>query len=291
MTNPSTGGDRSWETFPTSTAPSSTPAPTSSSTPKDTWGLGGYYNQPVFVGATPQTEYHPTDHSGPDPYVVTGYNDKTAKTQDLMDNLAKMWAADPTGYEALQHQLALAGYYGKSGDYTPGAYDAATQAAAKQAIEKYLDASTSAKLPYTFSEFVGINAAAGLKAQQQKAAQKAGGTVTPSVPLTDPSYLQVAAQQAAQSALGRDLNPEQLAQFVDSFHQKQIEAYDAARAGGTTYARPDPSTAALAFVTDHNKGEVATHNAQGYTDAFLNLFLGGASAAPNSPVNPVASGV
>jgi hypothetical protein len=98
---------------------------------------------------------------------------------------------------------------------------------------------------------------------------------------------------AAANSLGRALTKDELTKFIDQFHNEQINSYtQAANHNGLSAQKDNSRAAAIDFVTTNNQPEFQQHQIQGYTDAFLNMFLpsGGPSAAPNVPVDPQAVG-
>jgi hypothetical protein len=93
-------------------------------------------------------------------------------------------------------------------------------------------------------------------------------------------------QKAAQAALGRNLSQPELTQFIDQFHQQQIDSFNQSYSGtGNPVDKSDPRSSASAFVSQDFKPEMQKHQVQGYADAFLNMFLTGPSSAPNVNVD------
>ena len=147
-----------------------------------------------------------------------------------------------------------------------------------------------AGLPLTFEGWLDAATKQQYANQQGGVAGGGSGSGLPSTPaLTDPDTLKLAAQKAAQAALGRNLSAGELSNFVDQFHAEQTSAFQSALKGqGANVDKSDARASAINFVTSSNSQEFGQHQAQGYTDAFLNMFLSGPSAAPDMNVDPSA---
>jgi hypothetical protein len=210
-------------------------------------------------------------------------------------------SADPARRQLwanMQRQLIALGYYGAGasdknvnlGQWT----GQADSSALLKAMIGFQQAAghDGAGLPLSFADWLDANT------RQQYANQQGGvagggsgsGSGLPSTPtLADPDTLKLAAQKAAQAALGRNLSAGELSNFVDQFHAEQTSAYQSALKGqGTNVDKTDPRGSAIRFVASTNSQEFGQHQAEGYTDAFLNMFLSGPSAAPNLNVDPTA---
>jgi hypothetical protein len=109
-----------------------------------------------------------------------------------------------------------------------------------------------------------------------------------SVSLTDPAELKAQAQSAAQASLGHVLTSEQLGQFVDQFHAAQTDAQHKA---GSIYDGMSAGAEANQFAQSSDPQDFANHQAQGYMDTFMNMFLpSGSNRGGVAPVTPVAGG-
>jgi hypothetical protein len=152
----------------------------------------------------------------------------------------------------------------------------------------YLQVSQGAGVAINFQQYLA-NVAAQTAANG--GGTSGGGSSSPL--LTDPDTLTRYAQMAAANSLGRALTKDELTKFIDQFHNEQINSYtQAAGHNGLSAMKDDARSSAIGFVTSNNQPEFQQHQIQGYTDAFLNMFLpsGGPSAAPNVPVDPQAIG-
>jgi hypothetical protein len=208
--------------------------------------------------------------------------DTTMSAEQLMKFFASM---DPGQLQPLQQMLAN-GPWGVSTTYVPsGVFDANTENALAQAVVQYLKVSRGAGRPEPFTTFLQ---SAEANTQQGQAAKAAGSA--PTISLTDPAQIQQAAQSAAVAALGHALNKGQLNQFVSQFQSAQTN-YQQTPSGGTG-TPPDLSAESQAFTQQgDNSQEFSNHQAQGYMDAFMNMFLPAGSQRGNvQPVTPVGAG-
>lgn len=233
---------------------------------------------------------NPGDNVAVDKTPTVGSYDIPASVEDIYKQYAAMSASvspkDQQTYQELQKGLADAGFYG-SATSIQGGWNGQTETALGDALVHYLQVSESTGgVGVSFKEWLAQTA-------QQNAANGnafgAGGTGSSAPVLSDPDTLRRYAQEAAQAALGRNLTPNQLDTFVSQFHNQQIQSYtDAANHNGLSSQKDDPRASAVSFVTGSNQQEFGQHQIQGYTDAFLNMFLPSSSSAPNVPVDPSA---
>lgn len=208
-----------------------------------------------------------------------------ASAEDVMKQFAAMSQTDPTNFAAIQKELSDAGFYGAAASVY-GGWNQQTETAVKDAMLQYIKVSEGAGVPVSFLDFLKNTAAANTGINGNGGT---GGTGSSAPVLSDPDTLRRYAQEAAQAALGRNLTPNQLDTFVSQFHNQQIQSYtDAANHNGLSSQKDDPRASAVSFVTGSNQQEFGQHQIQGYTDAFLNMFLPSGSSAPNVPVDPSA---
>lgn len=217
---------------------------------------------------------------------------------DIMKHYAAMGtSADRSTRQAfanLQYEMLAMGAYGTSGStqlFRPGVWTDLDAQALLKVMRSYqqVAGSDGAGQPISFEEYIN-QAAAQAAANGQASGGGSGSGGLPSTPvLTDPDTLTMYAQRAAQAALGHSLSKDQLSAFINTFHQSQADAYqDAVKGNGPTVDKNDPRASAIAYVANNFQHDYQQHQIQGYTDAFLNMFLGGASAAPNVNVDAQA---
>lgn len=243
----------------------------SSAGPQDIWGLGERAKAPVFLGTVEapfggrrdapailranEVEQPPMPKSG-------AYGPQFTSAVEAMQELPKLYATNRAGYIALQQKLFRAGFYGAA---TPqsigiGAYNAQTVNAYRSAV---LAASqlADAKTPVTFDE---------LLAQRNPAA---GGdtAIQPGfiAQYSDPQTVAAIAQQAAQTALGRNLSTAEVKAYVAEFRSAEQRwnadrkaAEGTSRAGKDTQVTSAPSAQAAAdsYVQRGARGTEATGN-------------------------------
>lgn len=222
---------------------------------------------------------------------------KQMSASEVMDHFQKLAYQHPDQFMVVVKLLADGAFYGSDTstgappkDYT--SFGSSTQQALANAMVQYLQATEGGAFHQSFLDFVAMRAAQVTQANGGSLGNT-GGSGSGSggggvIPLADPDTLKMYAQKAAQAALGRNLTSAQLDSFVSQFHSQQVA--DATAAKGTFVDKNDPRASAIQFVTQSNQGEFQQHQIQGYTDAFLNMFLSGQSAAPNVNVDPASVG-
>lgn len=210
--------------------------------------------------------------------------------------------SDRQTWANVQRQLLTIGAYGNSGNanlYRPGVWTSNDAQALITAMRSYQQVSGvgSAGTPLTFSEW--LDQASGMSAANGYDHPGGPGSSTPAptpIALTNPDYLTRYAQMAAQNALGRMLKPDELNAFIDQFHQQELDAgtgKNAVKRTDGSYSQIGPSdarSAAVNYVLQNDQQEFGQHEIQGYTNAFLNMFLPNAAARPNTPVDPYSIG-
>jgi hypothetical protein len=209
---------------------------------------------------------------------------------DLMKEFAAMSQTDPVKFAGIQKALADGNFYGSASSIF-GGWNIQTEKAIASAMEQYLKVSRGAGTPVSFMQFLANTAVSnqqlnGNAGNGQKSGSSSSASRGPS--LTDPSALRLQVQQAAQSALGRNLSESEVNRFVDEFHNLETQQFDTAIAGNKAYTNPNPSTAAESFVGSNNTQEAQQHNATGYMDALMNMFLPSSSAPPNPGIDTQA---
>lgn len=219
--------------------------------------------------------------------------DVNMSAEQLMKQLSAMSQNDPMGFASVQRLLQAGNWYG-SDKTIYGGWNKQTEDAFANAMVQYLKVARGAGVPITFRQFL-INTAnvnENLNGNTPGSGSGGAGGNLPSRPtLTDPDTLKMYAQKAAQAALGRDLNGDELDKFINEFHNQQTAAYENALHGnGDVVDKNDPRASAIQFVTQGHQQEFDQHQVQGYADAFLNMFLPNSSAAPNVNVDPSAVG-
>jgi len=258
-------------------------------------------------GAAPGLDYYGHKNPGSPGITspVTTTTQQYSSAEDIMKQFSAMSYNDPSAFLSLQAMLHQAGYL--PGNPQAG-FTAETQKAIAAAMVEYIQLSHGAGVPVPFFTgdphnpgFLERKAATNLQQNPPKPGAGVAPPIKPVIQETDPQTLALYAQKAAQAALGRDLSKEDLQKFIDSYHQEeataQQSAYSATQAaqhGGNPAAvidKNDPRASAISYATAGHEQEFGQHQITGYTDAFLNMFLSGASAAPNMNVDPTAVGI
>lgn len=278
-------------------APAATATTTSTKNPSDFWNLNNVYGEPVVWGYQ-DSVVAPVSPNGQD--LVPGKTniEKSPQlivkhTQDVMKWAADLWkqqgkdrehnGGTSSEFELLQQSLADGNFYGKS-DYAKGRWDSQTQAALKKALSEYESYLHSTHDPMKFLDYIKQNTNAN-PTGSNAITSSSSGPVGPS--LTDPASLMNYANTAAQRALGHNLSQDQLNAFVAEFHNQEA-SQSLNQQTGQAYTNLDPSTQAINFAAAQNPDEYKRHEAQGYTNAFLNLFLPTEDSAPNTEIAPEA---
>lgn len=236
--------------------------------PEDIWGLGKNANGQVFLGTItpppmPQPggvavgPYAPGRGPRPDggipavgagPYSGSGGpgalpsglavalgqagyggepQPKFITAEEAMQQLPRLWAADKAGYTALQQKLYRAGFYGPNPPATWGALDQDTVNAYRTAVLRAVQLA-EAKTPVTFEELLAQD---GLGPGQAK--KPTPGFIAQ---YSDPQTVAGIAQRAAQTALGRNLDPAQVKAFVAEFHAAEQRWNASSKAAAQTSA-------------------------------------------------------
>lgn len=306
--------------------PTAAPSSSSGSNPNDIWGLGKWYGKPVVptYTSTPGVEVDPTTGRPLHTNLPTPDPSSPQTTQGLMSEVADLWTNNPQAFEQIQQLLWQAGAYGQTPlkDIHLGQWTKQTQEALKGALENYsqivqqqaqslgTDAYgnptpitgqqlSSGAIP-TFFQFLAQNAQQASKTGGYYG-QGSGATSSSAKPLqlANTSDLIASVQKAAESALGHTLTAAQAEKFAVQIHteqqrqyQQSLSAAQAAQSGATNITSeqlPSVDTQAMQFAIGSDPQGFQQSQIQGYTNAFLNLFLPGGSGRPNSGVDPVAA--
>jgi hypothetical protein len=247
------------------------------------WYDTGHHAEKVHVPG-------PGEHSGPGSDITQVHSfDINSTPEQVMKEFVTKSQTNPDEFRALQHLLADAGFFGVD-SHIYGGWNTQTEHALASAMEKYLQVSEGAGVPVSFMQYLQNTADANTANGNAGIAGGggSGGSIAkvPHPTLTDPDQLTFYAQKAAQAALGRNLSQPELTQFIDQFHQQQIDSFNQSYSGtGNPIDKTDARSSASAFVSQDFKPEMQKHQATGYADAFLNMFLSGPSAAPNVNVD------
>lgn len=193
----------------------------------------------------------------------------------------------------VQTQLQAMNAYGTSTRINYGGWGTEDVTALDNALKGYLGGSDTNM--ETFEEYMKAQAAQGaangLDLNQPGGPGSSANQRAP-LSLTNSADLNATGDNVSQQYLGHSLDSGQQGQFVDSFHSQEQSAYDAGGvANGAAYEQPATAAdAARQFVVDHNLPEYASHQAEGYMNAFANMFLSGNSSRANTTVGDVAVG-
>lgn len=238
--------------------------------------------------STPQHDY-PFD-----PEEVTGTKTASqsyqipATASAIMQQYAALSFNDPKAFQALQYQLAQAGFMGDatSPSQIKGGFSVQTEQALSSAMLQYLKVSQGSGVAINFKDYLAQTATANEANGNPALSGSSSSGGTPPT-LADPETLALYAQKAAQAALGHNLTTAQVNSFVSSFHEQQtLEA--AGKTNGDTVNAADPRAEAINFVTQSDPQGFQQQQVKGYTDAFLDMFTSGQSQAPNINVDPTA---
>lgn len=199
----------------------------------------------------------------------------TGKPEDLLTRPANWFAKDKKAFLELQQRLYIAGYYGAaSKDSIPwGSFTAATQEAWLHLIEATQMAQKAGQ-KLTPDDVLDQ----GVEGRQANAAK------APDSPLLiqhqDPKAIGAALQQAAQSALGRDLSPQEVEHFISEYklaedaYGRQRKTANDAITGRVDVTAPDLTGEAQSFVREQHGAEAGAQNAGDYVGA-LEQMIGG----------------
>lgn len=226
--------------------------------------------------------YGPGDHSYSANVVSQGTTQMTiAQGVQWLVSLANQ---SPDAYNKLVTELKHAGYTGAQGEpLTGGAYSETVGVAFAKAAK---DLSVQQQ---TTGSTMGLD---DFLSRRTDAVRQAAEQATPKVQraYADPASLMTTARTAAESALGRTLNADELARFQQSFHGKedtyynQVDAYNQAKAGagaigdnagtaGFSATQPDASGQAASLVQSPEYGqERANYSAGNYYQAIAQMF-------------------
>lgn len=261
---------------------------------KDIWNLGDLYGREVYLGDSPPVsgvQSPGTGTAGAELGMGESSPEQPAfgQTQQFMQQVSQLWTVNPAGYQALQAELAQAGYYGSTGKYVPGRFDSATQSALKGMLQDYETGVISAKIPMTVDEFLSQNATATVAAQQSAAS----APVATHVSLTDPDTIRQSAIAAFEQAVGKRPTDKQLDAFVEKFQAQQAGAQtteEKARAAGQSSAMttPDLSTQATAYAQSADPQAYQNYKASAYENALVNMFVPSESQRANITPTPAA---
>lgn len=224
----------------------------------------GKLNNPAFRRANDLPESN-------EPSIEKNVN---VSAEQLMKQFAAMAYNDPGSFA--QFQQALADGPWASDLKVTGVFDQNTEQALAGAMVQYLKTSRSAGVPVSFKDYL-LQSAASNKANNPTQAK-------PGPVLTDPASLKMAAQQAAEAALGHTLSEAQLNAFVDKFHTGEMSAYtsSAESNGQPTVGQTDPQTAAIQYVQQADPSGFDQHKVTGFANALLNSLMSGSQ--PSLPV-------
>jgi hypothetical protein len=189
-----------------------------------------------------------------------------------MQYLISLQQTDPSQYRAIQEQLYQSGAYGRTKPVL-GSYSTTDGAVIQKALGEYTTWLSSVTQfggkPETFQWFLKNQKSLGLGPNSGGGGGKAPLTIS----YTDPAELHAALQNAAQSALGRNLNSEELAKFVAVFHRKEASAQETAYHNGRSTTNPEVTGESYDFVQGNNTKEANQRHEATLLDA-LNSLVG-----------------
>lgn len=222
-------------------------------------------------------------------------NVDTVSTDDYLKMLARLSQTNPSQYMQIQQGLYNSGFYGNvsPAEVGFGRWNSKTKDAligSGGALSNFIELYKSGATQMTFSEWLGQQAK--LAAQDPNSPGNGGAQAsTPPLQLTDPNYIAEQGNQVADQFLGHAMPAGQQAGLVSDIHGNEQSLYNAQQAAnGGTVINKDPAAEARAFVVQNNLPEYAAHQAEGYLNAFANMFLGGTSARANTTLGDIAIG-
>lgn len=262
-------------TYKPQTAASITTSSALPSGSNDVYGFGSDLgNSNVFLGT--QTSY---GKDGPDAIKQGGNNKPVTSSAPVVrsaNSFMQTWAnssvSNPQFFAQYQEQLYASGFYGSSKPRW-GVYTTSDAAAMKKALQSYAGiVNPNDPNPVTFADYldhamsqVGANGGFG---------GGGGSTRAPlTISYTDPAELHETLQSAAQSALGRNLNSDELNKFVSAFHGKEAKAQRAAYNGASSATNPEATGESQDFVSTNNTKEAGERSTATYLDS-INQLLG-----------------
>lgn len=198
------------------------------------------------------------------------------------------------GYASLQSELDQAGFYTQSNGPMLGGGRATDFQALTSALEQYFreqGTDPNNPNPTSFFEFLQNHKVVGNQNGFPGANSPGGGSGSSATPKTfNPSSPDVISQQGdamAQQELGHSLNQTQTNQLIGQVQGQEANAYNQ----GDFYLRGvTPASLARDFIVQNNLPEYTQHQAEGYMNALLNMFLSGNSSRANTTVGDVAVG-
>lgn len=231
-------------------------------------------NSSVFLGT--QKTY---GVNGPDALKAGGSNKPASSTSPVVksaNSFMQTWAnssvTDPKFFAQYQMQLFASGFYGNSPPRW-GVYTTTDAAAMKKALQSYSGiVNPNDPNPVTFADYLDhamgqVNANGGFGGG-------GGATRAPlTISYTDPAELHETLQTAAQSDLGRNLGPKELALFVKVFHGKEASAQRAAYNGASSATNPEATGESQDYVAANNTKEAGERSTATYLDS-INQLLG-----------------
>jgi hypothetical protein len=268
--------------------------PTDSSGSVDIWNMPSFLKGHVFwwdSGETKQSGGQSrTANNGQD--LVPGQTvpidkphsfDINASAESIMKQFTAMAYNKPAEFQALQAALAQGPW--ASNLKLSGVNDAQTEGALAKAMTQYLKLTEGAGVAISFKQYILDAAQGGPGGLGQTNTPGGSGGGMSSVSLTDPAELMAQAQSAASASLGHVLTHDELSRFVDNFHAAQTAAQHKA---GSIYDGMSAGAEANQFAQQSDPQGFANHQAQGYMDSFVNMFLSGNEARGNvAPVTPI----
>jgi hypothetical protein len=201
------------------------------------------------------------------------------RPEDLIKKPILLFGSDPKGYLAFQQALFAGGFYG---DASPKSipWGADPNGSTANAWKRVLIAAQQAQaagLGLTPDDIL----ARGVQGRKAADAGMPASKAPLVIQTTDPAVLSGLVQQAAQAALGRNLDPGEVQKFITSFHMQE-EAYSRQRykaeqdASGTgaTYrlSQPDASADAQKFVGDAHPTEAGANDLADYVGVIHSLL-------------------
>ena len=217
--------------------------------------------------------------------------DVTTTPDDYITAMMHLSQSDPGRFMAFQQNLYAAGYYGNVtptevsfGRWTQKTKDALV--GANGALTDYIDMVKGGTTTDMWSDWLNKQVAAA-KADPYSIGNGAGKSPSSSngFKATSPQDIVMQGDAESQQLLGQSMDGQDQGSLVSAVQGQQQAAFNA----GDVYQRSvTPQAVARQYILQNNLPEYTQHQAEGYMNAFANMFLSGQSARANTTVGDAA---
>lgn len=215
----------------------------------------------------------------------------TTTTDDYLQMLAKLSQTNPSEFMQIQQGLYNSGFYGNVSPAVVGfgRWNSKTKDAligADGALTNFIELYKTGATQMTFSEWLDQQAKISA-ADPNSPGSGGGGSLAYRFPFTDPALTAQYGDQQSEQLLGHSLDQGDQAALYGDIHQNEVDQFNAMQSGQAHTAK-DPAAQARLFVVNNNLPEYAAHQAEGYMNAFANMFLSGQSSRAQTTLGDVA---